>query len=363
MEPRKIILASAYYPPHVGGQEVVVRNLASALASRGLDVEVLTSAIGSVSGVQVEDGVRVTRLKAAQFAHTAVIWRLLPRLLATADRKALVHVHTGQLFVPEAVWLASKIAGFPYILHFHAALVSSGPAGVLLPAYKKLLLRRVIRDASATIVLTEDLKNDLARHATASVTVMSNGITDDFYRIQRTGSGNGRLLFVGRLSPHKNVAKLLRAVKDVDPDLGLDIVGDGECGNRWRELTVVLGLSGVRFHGQLTRDQIKDFYATCDGLILPSTQEQQPVVLLEAMACGVPVISTGVHSLAAVVSEAGILVDPSVRGLAAGLRRFRSLTAEDRLLLSAKSRVAAQGFSLGRMVQSCVELYETVPGR
>ena len=232
-----------------------------------------------------------------------------------------MHVHAGQVFTTEIVWLASKVSGFKYILHFHSDMAPSGKMGIFLPLYNRLFLPTVIRDAAATVVLRDDRKTELLRNYpnNRGVIVMSNGVTDDFYEVPRRATQiTRRLLFAGRLNPQKNVAGLLEALTLTNSRCGVDIVGAGESRKDLEEFATINNLTEVRFHGRLGRNEIKRFYATASAFILPSLYEQQPMVILEAMACRVPIIASKVSALADTIDGAAILVDPTPAGIANG---------------------------------------------
>src|SRR5215831_11086556 len=193
MRPSRIIHVTAYYPPHLGGQEIAVQDLVTQLTLAGEQAEVVTSSIGARTGVSVENDVLVTRLKSGEFAHTAIIWRLPFWLLRHAGRNTIVHVHVGQFFTPEVVWLAAKVKRFRYILHLHCDLVQSGPMGRFLPLYKKLFLGREIHDAERVIVLNNEQRRTVRyEHGyDDELLVMSNGIGEDFFHVTRKPAESG----------------------------------------------------------------------------------------------------------------------------------------------------------------------------
>ena len=359
----KVVLVSAYYPPHLGGQEVVVQDLANRLHASGVSVEVVTSDLGAAKGVTVESGVRVTRLKGFQFAHAAIIPGLFFWLVKHVKEDTVVHLHAGQLFTPEPVWLAAKFAKFKYILHFHSDMARSGPMGILLPPYKRIFLPLPVRDAAITVVLRDDRKLELMREFpnNRGVLVMSNGVTDDFFEVPRnTDESTGRLLFVGRLSPHKNVAGLLEALALSKAKLGVDIVGDGECQKELAELAAAKNLTGVTFHGRLSREEIKQFYATCDAFILPSIADQQPMVLLEAMACRVPIIASKVNAMSNTIDGAAIIVDPSPEGIVAGIEEFSRMSSSDVAAMVDRASGRAHRLSWNNVIKSYIDLYTEI---
>jgi glycosyltransferase involved in cell wall biosynthesis len=361
----KIVLVSSYYPPHLGGQEVVVKDLANGLHASNVSVEVVTSDLGSVKGVTVESGVRVTRLKSFEFAHTAVIWGLFFWLVRNVRRDGVVHVHAGQLFTPEVVRLASKFAGFKYILHFHSDMKPSGLMGIFLPCYNKLFLASAIRGAAIVVVLRDDRKHELMREYphNRGVIVMSNGITDDFYEVPRDPDNtSGRLLFVGRLAPHKNVAGLLEALATSSAKFGLDIVGDGESRKDLEILAASKNLANVTFHGRLDRHALQPFYATCSAFILPSFYEQQAMVLLEAMASRVPIIASKVNAQSSTISGSAIVVDPTAEGIASGIEEFARMSAAEVEAMVDRSFQKVKQLSWGTIINSYIDLYSKTLG-
>ena len=134
------------------------------------------------------------------------------------------------------------------------------------------------------------------------------------------------LLFVGRLRIRKGVEVLLHALHglvDRDVDLGLRLAGDGERMESLRSLTRDLGLDDrVQFLGRCDRDRLDVEFRRCAALVVPSTYEGMPLVILEAMARGVPVVASAVSGIPEVVlnGETGWLVPAEdVRALRAAL--------------------------------------------
>jgi len=136
------------------------------------------------------------------------------------------------------------------------------------------------------------------------------------------------VLFVGRLSAEKGVDDLLKAISLLtDVDAVLHIVGDGKLATSLQNETEALGIKDrVRFHGFVPHgERLLGLYQSSDLLVLPSLQEQQGKVLLEAMSHSVPVVATRVGGIPSVVrdGENGLLVPPSQpEVMAAQVRRL-----------------------------------------
>lgn len=112
------------------------------------------------------------------------------------------------------------------------------------------------------------------------------------------------LLFVGRLSPEKGLDTLLQAMSSpsVPPSLCLMVAGDGPCREAWQNTARSLGIEHrVSWLGM--RRDVPDLLRRADALVLPSRREGMPLVIVEALACGVPTIASRVGGIPEVVSE------------------------------------------------------------
>ncbi len=189
------------------------------------------------------------------------------------------------------------------------------------------------RQAAANVAVSESLRAAMVALGVAPdrVRVLRNGV--DLIRF-RPGprpqpAGTSRILLsVGRLVPLKGHDILLRALAEL-PDCRLWIVGEGPERGRLQALAAELGVADrVDFHGALPQDRLPALYAAADLLLLASDNEGWPNVLLEAMACGTPVVATAVGGIPEVIAEpvAGRLVRE--RRPAAFVQAIRALLAE-----------------------------------
>jgi glycosyltransferase involved in cell wall biosynthesis len=316
-----IVHVVPYYPPHIGGMENVARTVSEGLAAAGRTVEVLTSTSGPSRAPRVErsGNLTVRRLPTVEFAHLPFMPTLLFHLLRL-PRRAVVHVHIAQAYAPEMVWLSSVLRRRAYVAHFHLDVEPSGPLGPIFVAYKRWLLGPILRSAARVIVLSEGSAAFVAcRYGVAAdrIAIVPNGVAPEFLRSpseRASHDGPFRLLFVGRLAPQKNVARLLRAVAVTTSPVELAIVGDGEDRAMIEELIRDLHLGNVRMVGSRTGADLVAWYRWADAFASPSDKEGGlPLVILEAMASGLPVISTDVPGVTETMGADGLLtaVDPA----------------------------------------------------
>lgn len=319
--PVPVVHVTPHYPPFLGGLEKVVESLAAYRRGLGLPVQVLTALDGviRVAGpdeADPDEADYVRRLRSWNLAHTAVIPGLLPKL-ARLPRKTVIHLHISQAFLPEAVLAAHLLRGLPYLAHLHLDFGASGRGGFLLRAYKPLLLGPVLRAAASVVVFTAEQRAAvMARYRLnpARVAVLPNGVHQRFFcAAQRLLHEKPRLLFVGRLSVQKNIPLLLHALDGVSERFETTLVGDGDQGRMLRETADRLRLQNVRFHGRADNAELRGLYQDADVLVLPSEREGMPLVLLEALAVGLPIVATDIPGNRDVVlpGRTGLLVPPS----------------------------------------------------
>ena len=139
----EIIQITPGYPPRLGGAENVAKEISERLASKSHPVKVFTSDIGCEKGkLKSIKNLKISYLRSWEFAHTFIIPSLFFELLKV-PQNSIIHLHTsGEAFVPEIIYLISKIRKIPYIAHFHADAEPSGTLGFLVPLYKLFFLKK-----------------------------------------------------------------------------------------------------------------------------------------------------------------------------------------------------------------------------
>jgi glycosyltransferase involved in cell wall biosynthesis len=187
-----------------------------------------------------------------------------------------------------------------------------------------LLERLAVRAADRVVVTTADVGEYLrTTHGLDArrIRVVPNHVDVDLFApAQAASRDKGLLLFVGRLSPEKNLPLLIEAAARL-PGARLQIVGDGAERSR---LAALADTRGVRaeFTGTIDNARLPVLMNRAEVFVLPSRYEGHPKALLEAMACGVPVVGTDVPGIRDVVrhGETGWLCPEDAGGLAQGLR-------------------------------------------
>lgn len=172
-------------------------------------------------------------------------------------------------------------------------------------------------------------------------------------------AGEPYFVFVGTVERRKNVANVLRALAQVSCGTRLEIVGSpGNADGEARQLVEQLGLqSRVRFRGPLPTAEVAALYRGARALVYPSLMEGFGLPILEAMACGAPVLTSDRSSMAEVAGDAAMLADPEDVDALAGAMQRLAQDDDHRQILRKRGFMRAAGFSWERAARETLEVF------
>jgi glycosyltransferase involved in cell wall biosynthesis len=230
---------------------------------------------------------------------------------------------------------------------------------------KSFLLDRILQRFSRKIVaVSHSVKDSLVRHGikAGSIEVLYNSVAiDKFLNPQELTAplpqkvGTTTFLFIGRLIPQKNVELLIEAFESV-PDATLYIVGKGFLQSSLESLVKAKGLDDrIFFLG--VRNDIVALMQSCDCFVLPSRYEGFSLVLIEAMAAGMPIMVTDFLGAKEVIIDRknGIIVSQTKESIAQGC----VLLAQDQALrkhIGYQARQTANMFSIQKHVDALMQI-------
>jgi glycosyltransferase involved in cell wall biosynthesis len=227
--------------------------------------------------------------------------------------------------------------------------------------------------AAVILVANERTRNALPRGIRGQViTLVENGVDLSLWaQPQETEHQQGptRFAFIGRLVDWKAVDLLLEALALTarEIEVHLDILGDGPMRRSLEAQAASLGISDrVSFHGWVAQSQLPAKLRAIDALVLPSLYECGGAVVLEAMACGLPVIASDWGGPADYLDQTcGILVPPTTRkqfvsDLAAAMRKLAGARSLHRQMGQAGRQKVETLFDWDRKVDRLLEIYTTV---
>jgi glycosyltransferase involved in cell wall biosynthesis len=293
---------------------------------------------------------------------------------------------------------ASRHCDLLHVPHFNAPLLHRGPMIVSIMDiihlsssayrhnlstffYARPMLNAVARKADHIVTVSHHSKNEIMQALGipgSKITVIPCGVSEEFGpQSPSVGSRDAAkilgiqtpfLLYVGNLKPHKNVVTLLRAFAQLRKHRRLRhsllIVGDDA---RWKRSVVDECLRlGIRdcttFLSHVSQPLLPSVYADADLLVMPSTVEGFGLPVLEAMACGTPVIASRSASLPEVGGDAAIYFDPAdPEELAVQIERILH-SPELQASLRSKGIQRAKQFTWRRSARQHIELYNRMLG-
>ncbi len=261
--------------------------------------------------------------------NNSFLWRKnsnlwLQSLLPVILKKNKVDLFHGTLF------LDPILSHVPSIITIYDMVLNTFPETMSwknrLPL--KLLMKSSAKKAARIIAISESTKKDIIKFIEIQpekIRVIYPGVSKNFSPLNDENDGvildslklsPGYILTVGTLEPRKNLIRLLNAYKMI-------VSGDGEIpqlvivgGHGWLKVDInkivdSLGLSKkVLFTGYVSDNDLPALYRNAKIFVYPSLYEGFGLPPLEAMACGIPVISSDTSSIPEVVGDAGLLVDP-----------------------------------------------------
>ncbi len=260
--------------------------------------------------------------------------------------------------------------GLPLITHFHHYEEIKAFSDVLSKPFHHWIERRAYRNSTLLLAPSRDSARSLVANFAVSADdtrVVPHAVDLGHFPLQsRKAREDVKILYVGEHEKRKGLDHLLKAMA-ILRHLGLDAklitVGSGSHLARLKNSASKLGISNrVEFRGYIPdsdQEVLPKVYSEADIFVLPSLLEGFGIVLLEAMATGLPIVATDVSAIPEVVGEAGILVSP---------RDPEALARALRLLIDDKTRRSELGkkgrkrveslYTWDRVIRRLVEVYE-----
>ena len=291
----------------------------------------------------------------------------LLRKLRKIFRFELIHAHMAGHAGFAAV-LLGMLFGKPVIVTAHGSDIHSFPGYFFLKRMTLFTLKR----AHKIVAVSQSLKDSILKMDVfpGKISVIRNGVNHkEFFPFDKTNArerlglpiNKKLILFIGNLLPVKGIDSLLRAFAGMGKkdQIGLIIIGKGESERELKTLTKELYIdTQVHFVGSRKHDEIPVWLNACDVLCLPSLREGFPTVVVEAFACGRPVVATKVGGIpeAIVDDTLGIVVEPyNEKALASALNKVLEKEWDYQAIAKYGKR-----FSWNTIAEEYTELYKNV---
>ncbi len=383
----KVAICTTNFPRWQGDFRVpFILEAARAISHHGNEVKVLTMHTPGASTHEYFDEIEVFRakylpekLEVLQKDASGIpeAWRrgFLPKLatipfllrfilLIAKQAKGSDIIHCNWSLSGLAAYLSKFVHKTPYIITVQGSDVFKT---INIPVVRNVI-GLALRKASHIIALSNELKNATIRFGVPAerITVIPNGVNISQFPVGSKEGRKNQLIFVGSLIERKGVSYLIQALANLvatQPDLRLIIVGEGKDRGLLEELTNRLGLqTNVIFLGTQSQDKVSKLLRESRLFILPSIEEGQGVVLVEALASGTPCVGSRVGGIPDVItSDVGKIVEAGdVTGLEeAVLLLTSSIDIWDSASINARHR-AEQEYDWKVLVKRITNVYQNV---
>ena len=376
----KVLMINYEFPPIGGGAGQAHLAILKQYAGKSyLQVDVLASAPKPGFAVQ-KLSENVTLYTVGVHKKNLHYWRKIEvvewvikatgpyRRLLRENRYDLVHAFFG---LPTG-WLCYRTTNrLPYIISLRGSDVPGGHARLQLE-YKMMgpLLKRIWQKAAALVACSDGLKNRALKFLpSANIDIIPNGIDlDKFHPVaNKELSGELKLLTVGRLSVTKRFEMLVEAVEMLSKqgkNVRLTISGGGGLLDELKNFVEQKKLTGiVNLTGRIESDKMPDVYRQHDMFVSASMQEGMSNAMLEAMASGLPIITTKCEGVEELISDNGIVVGTdSAESLTEAIIKLAD-NRQQYKTMCATARSRAGNFGWDKVADGYLKLYQRVLGK
>jgi glycosyltransferase involved in cell wall biosynthesis len=363
VEPLRIAHLTATFPPYPGGAGNTCYRFARGQSERGNHVEVFTAA--AEGRPPDPGGAIVHRIAPAMAIGNAP---LMPQL-AKLDSFDIVHLHYPFIFGSELTLLGrlrKRSRSAALIVHYKNRLLGSGPRGLMFETYEHTVAPALIRAADRILVLSPDHARSVSylekalENTPERVIEMPNGVDNETFSPGPDSGGLRERLkipadavlaaFVATLDRAHHFKRRDVAIEALARtrarDIHLVVAGGGELLEGFQAQAAASGVGGrVHFLDRVPHAELPKVLRAADLFVLTTEPpESFGIVLIEAMACGLPAIATDYPGVRAVVDErTGILIPPGDSGAAAeALDRLVDMGREGRESMGAEGRAKAE---------------------
>ncbi|MCX6718063.1 MAG: glycosyltransferase family 4 protein [Candidatus Staskawiczbacteria bacterium] len=360
-----VILTAVFKSENKRGIEVATYNTAKYLAKKGHEVHVIASGRKELFKETVEANFYVRRISYPKIPSLGFVyfWLKIPFYIKNINPD-IVHCQNTQMGIPALLY--KKFFKTPYVVLGHGSDI------YLDWKLKKIINKLVFGNADKIIALTEDMKKNIQKTCKKEVVVIPNGISlenfeglskEESRRKLEIGPDEKIVFFAGGLHAVKGLEYLITAfkiIKEKMPEARLILAGEGTERRKLERLARRNDLKEqVSFIGNVPNNKIPGYMISSDIFALPSLSEGLPIVILEAMASGLPIVASRVRGIPEILKdkENGFLVEPKNPVKLAEKILCLLSDSELRKQISLKNKEAVKKYSLDSITEELLKIY------
>ncbi len=319
----KVLQTPVRFYPFIGGVEKYVYYISKELVKYDdCDVKVICANEPDTIDQEVYHNINIQRLKYFGKIANTNITLSLPKVLYNEEFD-IIHTHVPTPWSSDWSNIITRIKNKPLVVTYHNDIIGSGIANTIANIYNSTTLKLLLNKADKIIITQDDYINSPhLQNYKDKITTIPNGVDTTLFKDTDKERVNNQIFFLSVLDKfhkYKGLDYLLEAlvsVKEIIPDVKLVVGGKGELLDFYKSKTKELGLEdNVEFKGFLSDQEVIQHYQESELFVLPSIsslQEGFGIVVLEALACKTPVISTTIVGVSddVIKTNSGIIIPP-----------------------------------------------------
>lgn len=301
---KKVLTVNKMYRPEIGGVEIVAETIAKILKENNYESRVLT--FNNINKLEEEtiDGVKVKRLPTIfEKGSVRLSHKYKKNMKKESQNADLIIFHFPSAQPEIDLLFNNKYRNAKKICFYHGDIVGRGFLGNI---YNKLVTQSFLEKMDKILVTSPNMKDgskELKKFQDKVEVIPLFVDTTHFYYREKNkrefllgkfkNKKEKMVMYIGRLGRSKGLEYLIEAFQNLDKKNGLVIIGKGVKEKELKKKVKELNLEhDILFLDFVPHEELPEYYSGSDLFVLPSTYESFGLVALEAMACGVPVITT-----------------------------------------------------------------------
>ncbi len=301
------------FPPHIGGAGMHTYTLAKELTQKGHEVFVITYPHKNIKDI---DKIHVLPTKGFNIRYLRELSIMISgkKILIDLIKKENIDIIHGHVLYSAGITAAEVGDKYNIPTYITSHGVDTPQTYNKNPILKKAI-KRALDKADHVLAVSNDLIQEIIKTDIKNIkqktSLHKNAV--DINRFKEIPHQKEKekptIIFVGRLDKRKNISRLLDAKKQTQTDFNLLIVGDGFDRKNLEKKVQKENINGVKFMG--FRNDIENILPHADVFILPSLNEGLSIALIEALACGLPVIGSDIKGMKEIITpDVGLLINP-----------------------------------------------------